>query len=269
MGTRAEDGQLARARLAYVTARRGPEAPAGHAMPERAVGPADDPAPVDGAPGATGIGDRLRRLLGYRPPGRYVAAVVAFLIVSVGVGVMLLGRSQALEIPVAPVEPVEVPASATSAASSAPPVPIRIHVLGAVASPGVVTLPEGAIVADALAAAGGLAGTADAAELNLAARLSDGQQILIGSTASPRGEIRDQPPPPDDPTGGGPAPAAVNLNTAAQPQLEQLPGVGPVLAAAIVAWRQEHGGFRRVADLREVPGVGPRTFERLEPLVTV
>lgn len=120
------------------------------------------------------------------------------------------------------------------------------------------------IVQDAVLAAGGLRPDADPAELNLAAPVSDGQQVIVGTTDDPRGEIQQQP----GAVSSGHAPGPVNLNTATQAELEELPGVGPVLAGEIMAWRQENGGFTSAADLQEVSGIGPKNFAKLEPLVT-
>jgi competence protein ComEA len=147
-----------------------------------------------------------------------------------------------------------------------------VHVLGAVVRPGVVDLPEHARVIDALHAAGGLRSGADPGELNLAQILTDGQQIVIGTRHHPSGDVRD---------GSGQTPGTgtsattasegppVNLNSATQAQLEQLPGVGPVTAEKMVAWRTEHGRFSRIEELQEVDGIGPKTYARLAPHVRV
>jgi len=143
-----------------------------------------------------------------------------------------------------------------------------VHVMGAVRKPGVVTLPERARVRDAILAAGGLTRSANPRELNLAQILTDGQQVVIGTARRPAGEVRD--------TGSGPggagsaAPqsgsgATVNLNSATQSQLEGLPGVGPVTAAKIIAWREEHGRFNRIEELQEVDGIGPKTYAEIVP----
>lgn len=175
------------------------------------------------------------------------------------------------------VEPVAVTPVATAAAtptpsqSSSAPTPIQVHVLGAVQSPGVVSVPSGARVAQAIDAAGGLRPDADPAELNLAAVVADGAQIIIGTTAQPRGEIRVDA---GSSGGSGAGPAAgsaptLNLNTATVQQLESLPGIGPVTAARIIAWREANGGFTRVEELQEVDGIGPKTYASLAPLVHV
>lgn len=166
-----------------------------------------------------------------------------------------------------------VPAAAASGAGTpaTSPKSIMVHVLGAVARPGVVSLPAGSRVADALAAAGGLSEDADPAQLNLAAPVEDGCQILIGTRASPSGEVRGP-----GSVGGGTAPAAgtssgtqLDLNAATQAQLEALPGVGPVTAQKIIEWRTKHGRFTRVEQLQEIDGIGPKTYAQIAPRVRV
>lgn len=162
-------------------------------------------------------------------------------------------------------------ASATPTPTPSPP-PLRVHVLGAVASPGVVTVPAGSRVADALEAAGGLATEADSGELNLAAPVQDGSQIIVGNTWYPRGELRSADGGSASNSAASSGAASVptlDLNTATKSQLEGLPGVGPVTAQRILDWREANGGFTRVEELQEVDGIGAKTFARLAPLVHV
>jgi competence protein ComEA len=162
--------------------------------------------------------------------------------------------------------PVQTAASATPSPSKGAS-KIVIHVLGAVRNPGLVRLPEKSRVQDAIDAAGGLTRQADPGELNLAQLLSDGQQLLIGTSRDPAGEVRDQP---GSGTGSGPAATgALDLNHAGQSQLEELPGVGPVTAQAILTWRQQHGRFSRIEELQEVDGIGPKTYAQIAPHVRV
>jgi competence protein ComEA len=142
-----------------------------------------------------------------------------------------------------------------------------VHVLGAVRHPGLVKLPENSRVQDAIDAAGGLTGRADPSELNLAQPLADGQQVVIGTTGDPTGEVRDGQ---ESGAGSGrSATATLDLNRANQAQLEELPGIGPVTAGAILTWRQQHGRFSRIEELQEVDGIGPKTYAQIAPHVRV
>jgi competence protein ComEA len=165
--------------------------------------------------------------------------------------------------------------SETPVVSASPtPVPtIVVHVLGAVVEPGVVVLPEGARVHDAIAACGGLTAAADPGELNMAQVLFDGAQLVIGVQGNPRGEVNGGSGGASlgGTTGGNTSGAStrLNLNTATQAQLETLPGVGPVTAQRIIAWREQHGRFTAAAELQEVSGIGVKTYAQLEPYVSV
>jgi competence protein ComEA len=158
---------------------------------------------------------------------------------------------------------------------------VVVSVVGLVHKPGLATLAPGSRIADALTAAGGALDGADTIGLNLARPLVDGEQIVVG-LAPPSG------PPVLGSSVGAPSPAAdaprtstapakpepksgepVNLNTATVEQLDALPGVGPVTAAAIVAWRETHGKFAQVDQLGEVDGIGPARLEKLRALVRV
>lgn len=121
---------------------------------------------------------------------------------------------------------------------------IRVHVAGAVVSPGVVEVPADAIVADAVAAAGGATRSGDLASINLAASVRPGERIVVP-------EFRADGLPAASGTDSG-----IDINTATASELESLPGVGPVLAGRIVAHRTEHGPFVTIEDLLDVPGIG-------------
>ncbi len=159
-------------------------------------------------------------------------------------------------------------ASTASKSESSRPVGVIVHVAGKVKNPGLVTLDEGARVADAIEGAGGVVGKPNLNDLNLARKVTDGEQIRVGlgppllvDSASASGA-----------SGGASAHApsgVINLNTASQAELETLPGVGPVTAKAILDWRTENDKFSRVEDLLDVRGIGEATLAKLRPLVSV
>ncbi|MFF9014874.1 helix-hairpin-helix domain-containing protein [Streptomyces sp. NPDC014870] len=239
------------------------------------------------APGRWGrlrsaVGDRLpvwvQTRCGLEP--RTLAALAVILVVAAGFAGrhFWTGRPEAVRAP----EIVQAaPPPRTGPAHGDPVIPTRgapvpeasppgvvVDVSGKVRRPGVLTLPAGSRVADALRAAGGARPGTDLTGLNRARVLSDGEQVAVGVT--PPVVIGGAP----GTGGGGGAGAAagtraapLSLNTATVEQLDTLPGVGPVLAQHIVDHRAEHGGFRSVAELREVNGIGERRFADLAPLV--
>jgi competence protein ComEA len=152
---------------------------------------------------------------------------------------------------------------ATGAASASPAPPVIVDVAGWVRRPGVYGFASGDRVVDAIARAGGARNGADLAALNLAAPLVDGTQILVPregeAPAAGGGAV----------TTGGAADGLVNINTASATELEALPGIGEVLAATIVAYRDEHGPFASVDQLEDVSGIGPSTLEDIRDLVTI
>ncbi|MBJ7454223.1 MAG: helix-hairpin-helix domain-containing protein [Blastococcus sp.] len=160
----------------------------------------------------------------------------------------------------APAAPTSSPAVGEAAGTATP---VVVAVVGLVARPGLVTVPTGSRVADAVDAAGGLLPGTDPASVNLAALVTDGQQIAVGVP----GVVGSPSTPPDGGGAGGGGP--VDLNTATAQELDALPGIGPVLAQRIVAHRDEQGPFRSVDQLDDVPGIGPTIFAELAELVTV
>jgi competence protein ComEA len=197
-----------------------------------------------------------RAALGPFDPGRRgvrLLAVVALVVVLVAGYFAWRARPQ----------PEPVPVTGGSAAPSAsggtvaPSGTIVVAVQGKVAHPGLYRLPAGSRVADALEAAGGALPGVDLSYVNLARKLADGELILVGAT-----------PPPDS----GPAAAPggkLDLNLATVTQLEALPGIGPALAQRIVDYRNQHGGFHSVDELRKVGGIGDAKFAQIKDLVTV
>lgn len=180
----------------------------------------------------------------------------------------------------------------TAPASPPPARTLVVHVAGAVVHPGLYHLPPGTRVEDALTAAGGAAPGGYPDALNRAAVLADGEKITVPTRAEWLGIVKRQGMPPLI-QGGPPAPAVrhatgsataapplaagpkplptgkVSLNTATAAELMTLPGVGPVTARHILDYRQAHGKFTDLAELLDVPKIGPKTYERLAPYVTL
>ncbi len=153
---------------------------------------------------------------------------------------------------------------------------VTVHVAGAVRRPGVYRLAAGARVDDALRSAGGPRGRADLTAVNLAAKLEDGRQVLVPERAAAGAPAAGGAAagPGSGPAAPGGAPgtvptAQINLNTATLEQLDTLDGVGPGIAQRILDYREQHGGFSRVEELGEVPGIGAKRLATLTPLVTV
>jgi competence protein ComEA len=218
-------------------------------------------------------------------PGRAGAiALAAIAAIAVLVTVFTLMREQPAPVMSAKLPPVDMAATASRGPSPGPSArpdqPMVVSVVGLVHTPGLVTLAPGARIADALKAAGGSTDGADTSGLNMARQVDDGEQIVVGmapvkgqpavlgSSVSPGSAAPGPSTSTPGPAKGAPT-APINLNTATVEQLDTLPGVGPVRAAAIVAWRNTHGKFTTVDQLGEVDGIGPGRLEKLRPLVRV
>ncbi|WP_433556242.1 ComEA family DNA-binding protein [Pseudonocardia xinjiangensis] len=171
--------------------------------------------------------------------------------------------------------PVPAPAAPTTGSTTVPAEPLVVSVSGRVVRPGLVEVPAGSRVADALAAAGGPVPGTDLAGLNLARRVVDGEQVAVGVPPAPdalpgaAGGAGGPAPPGSGPAAPGRPPGKLDLNSATPEQLDALPGVGPVTAQRILEWRTRHGRFARVEQLREIEGIGERRFGQLRELVTV
>jgi competence protein ComEA len=221
--------------------------------------------------------DRVRQLRGDTRVG--IAALVLVALVA-GFVWYRLGTGGSTPVPAArrppaPTAPAATGATAGSAATGGPTGAakkgehVTVHVAGAVAKPGVYDLGAGARVIDAIEAAGGGVPDADPNRLNLAAKLADGQRILVQRVgeAAPAGTSAGG----SSGSGGDAADPSglVNLNSATPAELEALPGIGPTLAEAIVAERERRGGFRSVNELRDVRGIGEKRFADLKDKVTI
>jgi competence protein ComEA len=147
---------------------------------------------------------------------------------------------------------------------------IVVYVAGWVRHPGVYEFRQGERVVDAIKRAGGARWGADLTSINLAALLTDAMQIVVARQGQPSGSgVPGSGSSVGTGGGGGPGNALVNLNTATLDQLESLPGIGPALAQRILAYREQHGPFRRVEDLLKVSGIGAKRLADLRPKVTV
>jgi len=154
------------------------------------------------------------------------------------------------------------------------PAEIVVQAAGAVASPGIYSMPRQSRVADVVRAAGGFTQDADQSAVNLAARLNDGQRIdipslsehdpsqsggsatSVGNSSTPGGVITEVIFP-------------IDLNVASQQELENLPTIGPTKAAEIISYRLQHGPFQKIEDIQNVPGIGPSTFDKIKDLIIV
>lgn len=209
-------------------------------------------------------------------------AAVAVVVVAIGVRYVVLPRQagppEAQAVVLAPV--AASPAMQGAAGGAAEPAgtavspgpDLVVYVCGAVRSPGVVRLPAGARVTDALEIAGGPTAKAELAAVNLAAPLTDGQQIVVpekgagGATAAGSATAAGL----GVTEGGAAAPGAlVNINSATLEELDALDGVGPATAQKIVDYRTEHGGFRTIDEIKEVPGIGDAKFAAMKDAITV
>jgi competence protein ComEA len=170
------------------------------------------------------------------------------------------------------------PSASASPSGYATPQEVVAYVCGAVRRPGVYHLAPGARVADLLSAAGGAAARAELQAVNLAAKLIDGQQVVVpvrGATTAAAAAAGSAGTGASATSGTAGAPgtagtsAPVNLNTASAAELDALPGVGPATAQKIIDYRTANGGFKSVDDLKNVSGIGDAKFATLQPLVTV
>lgn len=194
----------------------------------------------------------------------HLAVVAVVAAVAVGLAAWWAVRDQAEAVPVTPASAATSPlvsVSPTVETSDDLAAELVVDVAGKVRRPGIAVLPAGSRVIDALKAAGGARRGVDLTSLNLARPVVDGEQILVGvaPVAGVAGSL-------GAPSAGE---SLVNLNTADQATLETLPGVGPVTAESILAWRNDNGGFTAVDELLEVDGIGEATLADLAPLVTL
>ena len=214
--------------------------------------------------------DRLQKLLGGRteypgateptqilvtPPVQAIRPIfkIAATAVLITAGLVWLNRPTSVALPESVIPGIPIASNSQAAVSPQGFDQIVVDVKGDVLVPGLVTLPAGSRVADAIAAAGGVVPSANVTSLNLAERLSDGQMIFIGNAQSM--EMSSD--------------SRININLASETELDSLPGVGPVMAGRIIAWRESNQRFHSIEELQEVPGIGPKVFANLKPLVRI
>ena len=204
----------------------------------------------------------------FLPGGATVAALIVVVVLIAAVGVwrhaaarehaqgLAQSSSEREESEAAPVATGPSPSPSASAGEHAD---VVVYVSGAVASPGVLTLPASSRVIDAITAAGGATPEADLESINLARILVDGEQIRVGV-------VGESPPPASSaagPTAG--TGTCVRLPTATEDELQTLPGIGPALATRIISYRATHPRLSSVEELDDVPGIGPSLIEKIRP----
>jgi competence protein ComEA len=253
------DPEVVRERLRALASGRSGPAPTGPA----AHGPAD-PGPDAG----DGAGTGAQPIEAHRSLRPVVVAVAATALAAWGV-VHVTGGGAPSPVELLPGTPVPsasgvlAPPGGSAAATPTPDASaavLVVQVIGQVRRPGLVRLAPGSRVADAVRAAGGLVPGGSSGGLNLARLVSDGEQVVVTPDAATA---------PAAGAAGATTSAVVDLNTATATDLDALPGVGPVTAGRILDWRAAHGRFTSVDQLREVSGIGARTFDRLKPHVRV
>jgi competence protein ComEA len=192
----------------------------------------------------------------YRP---YLAMLVLFLVLLTGT-VLFFRRP----------EPAAIVIQTPTPRPTATVAVVLVDVRGAVARPGVYSLPGGSRVQDALTLAGGLLSNADNRNLNLARKLNDGEQIYIPTQGE--ATLQSVPPPartvrPATPTKT--SSGVININSATVEELDRLPGIGPAIAQRIVDYRNQNGPFKKIEDLKQVRGIGDSLFAQIKDLVQV
>jgi competence protein ComEA len=174
------------------------------------------------------------------------AAAISILSMAAGLWFWFSGKPTEVDLPVELTVTQSAPVTAN----------LIVHVVGDVVSPGVIELPAGSRVIDAIKAAGGATKPAKLASLNLARVLFDGEQIVVGAAAPPGGAISS-------------VPGKLNINQATAVQLEELPGIGPVIASKIISHRESNGPFRQLTEIQNVSGIGPAVYGKIKDLIAV
>jgi competence protein ComEA len=185
-----------------------------------------------------------------------LAAAVALVLLMLAAHLLLPAGTTTSAAPLPP------PQGLSTGATEAPHARVVVDVVGAVRRPGLYRLEQGSRIADALARAGGATPKAVLAQVNLAAPLADGEQVVVPKRGAAGAAL-----PTSGAAGGASSTAPVQLSTATLEQLDTLPGVGPSTAQKILDYRQKHGAFSSVDELDAVPGIGPKRLDQLRDLV--
>ena len=233
------------------------EPPAPANQPDRRSWSAAEEPPAPAPAGLTALLPGTVRGGRLDPGRRGAVALVVVAVLAALVTAVVVHRSRPQEVAAPAVERLGTSLPGADETPD-PAAQLVVSVAGTVVTPGLVRLPAGSRVDDALRAAGGLSPGADPGLLNLARKLVDGEQVLVGVG-----------PPPAAAGSGGEAGGQLDLNAATAEDLDALPGIGPVLAERVVDWRTENGPFRSVDQLREVPGIGEAKYAVLEKKVRV
>lgn len=189
--------------------------------------------------------------------------VLIIAVLALGTGSGLFVGSRLIKSAPVPLPQIIDDPSGTDIAPAAP-VFINVYVTGAVLHAAVYALPDGSIVRDALAAAGGAAKDADLIAVNLAARLEDGEQVTVPVKSADGASTIVSPT-----SASSTVRARVSINHGTLADLDTLPGIGPAKAQAILDYRAQHGLFKRLEDLQNVKGIGTKTYEDLKSLITL
>jgi competence protein ComEA len=233
------------------------------AHPTDELDPDGDLEPLSDPPGAVSP----RRRLGI---GAAIILVLAALAVTIVIGVVRTGNGEAASTPATATRPAAAPTSGADTGQR-----VYVDVTGAVRSPGMFVLSKDARVLDAISAAGGFAPKASREAVNLARPLTDGEQLVVPEVGAAPSPAAGAAPDAAAATGSGTSPggtasgAKINLNTATQSELEQLPRIGPAMAQRILQWRTDNGRFTSVDDLLAVSGIGDKMLAALRDRVTV
>jgi competence protein ComEA len=197
-------------------------------------------------------------------PKQWIIAIILVGLIAFGAGNLTGIKTASRKIRVKPQNELQIQTPVQSkTAVPQKPEEIIVYVTGEVNKPDVYKLKEGSIVKDAITKAGGATKDADLIAINLAKRVSDGEEIIVPKKGAQNKSAANLAPAPSEKDG------KININTADLATLEKLPGIGEVKANAIIQYRKEHNGFKTIHEITRVSGIGEKTFEKIRDLITV